>query len=232
MSYISLAIIVSFSMPKSSRALIISMTIPSGPLALFPFILDTAARISDCRIFGPSMFFRISGLPPLLSRNSSSMYSVHLSRMSYFSVIMVPAFERMQPLDEHVFAPVKSFILLCIAFVSVSFPFSISAHSFFNHSSFASLHFFLISRGNYLYSSLFLCGIACLLCIILSISSVIHLFLDCFVFFGMVSFAVSTRASLNTSHVVLLPSCSKTENLSFTSIAYMFLMSWLFCNWH
>ena len=94
MSYISLAIIVSFSMPKSSRALIISMTIPSGPLALFPFILDTAARISDCRIFGPSMFFRISGLPPLLSRNSSSIYSVHLSRMSSFSVIMVPSFER------------------------------------------------------------------------------------------------------------------------------------------
>ena len=40
-SYISLAIIVSFSMPKSSRALIISMTIPSGPLALFPFNLDS-----------------------------------------------------------------------------------------------------------------------------------------------------------------------------------------------
>ena len=67
MSYISLAIIVSFSMPKSSIALIISMTIPSGPLALFHFIPDTDARISDCRIFGPSMFFRISGLPPLLS---------------------------------------------------------------------------------------------------------------------------------------------------------------------
>ena len=126
----------------------------------------------------------------------------------------------MQPLDEHVFAPVESFILLCIAFESVYFPFSISAHSSFNHSSFASLHFFLISRCNCLYSSLFFCGIACLLRIILSISSVIHLFLDCFVFFGMVYFAVSTRASLNTSHVVLLPSCSKTENLFFTSIAY------------
>ena len=152
--YISLAIIVSFSMPKSSRALIISMTIPSGHLALFPFTLDTAARISDCRIFGPSMFFRISGLPPLLSRNSSSMYSVHLSRRSSFSVIMVPSFERMQPLDEHVFAPVKSYILLCVAFVSVSFLFYISAHSLFNHSSFASLHFFLISRCNCFYSSL------------------------------------------------------------------------------
>ena len=105
------------------------------------------------------MFFRISGLPPLLFRNSSSMYSVHLSRMSSISVIMVPSFERMQPLDEHVFAPVKSFILLCIVFVSVSFPFSISAHPFFNHSSLASLHFFLISRCNCLYSSLFLCGI-------------------------------------------------------------------------
>ena len=113
--------------------------------------------------------------------------------MSSFSVIMVPSFERIQPLNEHVFAPVKSFILLCIAFVSVSFSFSISAHSFFNHSSFASQHFFLISRCNCLYSSLFLCGIACLLRIILSISSVIHIFLDCFVFSGMVSFAVSTK---------------------------------------
>ena len=71
--------------------------------------------------------------------------------------------------------------------MSVSFPFSISAHSFFNHSSFASLHFFLIYRCNCLYSSLFLCGIACLLHIILSISSVIHLFFDCFVFFGGVA---------------------------------------------
>ena len=76
--------------------------------------------------------------------------------------------------------------------------------SIFKHSSFTSLYIFPIDRCDSLYSSCFLetvysVSIACLVCIAVNISSVIHLFWDCFLL-GMVPFAVCTKSSHHHVH--------------------------------
>ena len=87
-----------FSLPKSSKALIISVVIPSGPGTLLFLIFFSAARTSNGRIGGPSMVLCTLGIPPRLSSNNSSVYSDHLSNILSSSIMILLSFPLIEPL--------------------------------------------------------------------------------------------------------------------------------------
>src|SRR5207244_10849117 len=95
------------------------------------------------------MSFLIWGIASRSSSNSFCIYSVHLAIIFPFSINIVPSLLLIQPPEEHVELVARHDSPLILPCINPPFPsprLSISLQFAFNHSSFASAHFFLIDR--------------------------------------------------------------------------------------
>ena len=97
--WISLMIYVTLLTLYSSKDLIISVTILSGPAALYLFIFFNAAWTSDLRIFGSSMFLELVVYLPC-QHEIVPEYIQSISPESCFSTIIVPSLDFILPEDE------------------------------------------------------------------------------------------------------------------------------------
>ena len=106
---------------------------------------------------------------------------------------------------------------------------SSSSQLSFNHLSFASLHLYLISLSNLLYSFTSDCLTVFLLSIRSNFSVFIHFWFSCFSFLGMYSSADLTTASHKIFH---LPVMSLLLSLFFSRMEYLFftLLEHSFCS--
>lgn len=120
---------------KQSQSKAANIRIPSGPVALFLFILSSTYLTSD---------FNISGLCVLqisLSFIVKQFFNVFVPFLEYFFF-----FYFVQSVDEHIFCSVNSFVHIC----RIHGAHFISSCFLLDHYSLACLHLVLISVFNVL----------------------------------------------------------------------------------
>lgn len=120
--YISFITSMIWSILKRSKTENFSAAIRSEPASLFLFLLSSADLSSDFNISSHSIFLSILylSLPPLsLSRRERfSGVFAHLWVIFLILLSLTPYFGSVQPVDELIFYPVYSVILLCIPALS------------------------------------------------------------------------------------------------------------------
>lgn len=114
-----------------------------------------------------------------LSAVGEEFWDIFIPSLKYLFIFYYERFilDSMHPVEEHIFFPIISFILLCMSAVSMFLSFSTSALFSFSHSSFACLPVCICTKC---FCFVLLCTIPwhCLLSLLhqLEISSIIYFF--------------------------------------------------------